>query len=402
MIQLVRRDARVSQRQLGDFCGLSQSAVSRIEQRGSGAYDMKTLARVAEYLSIPPSLVGLAETGSRPSPPTEDRESLGSRSRLAAVHEDATVSELHGSLPRISGAGPDQAHVLSIATHSFRKVEATVAASQLLDAVQGHMRLVRAVTAQETDREGRARMAAVGSEVASFAGWLCWDMSDQGSARSWYGAAIKAAKRSHRPLLTAYQQGSLAQFEVELGNVAQGLQLISAAREQLSGDYPAISAAWLSSLEAVAHATAGNSREADRALLDSEIRTREVSRDEMPPWPWIFTFDQRKVAAARVTCGARLARARWVEESLDDARAALTAGHQKQRALLGLDVASGYLSSGQLDSAFALALRSLDVGVRLRSGRIVERARAFRRAYASTSPPSVVREFDAQLHDVYL
>ncbi|WP_406469253.1 hypothetical protein [Streptomyces sp. NBC_01594] len=100
-------------------------------------------------------------------------------------------------------------------------------------------------------------------------------------------------------------------------------------------------------------------------------------------------------------CGARLGRSQWGLSSQEIATA-LSSGHEKQRALLTLDVATGHLSTGRVDSAFALATRAVQDGVRLRSGRIVERARAFRRSYATATPPGIVRDFDTLLHDTYL
>ncbi|MEU3543603.1 hypothetical protein [Streptomyces paromomycinus] len=60
------------------------------------------------------------------------------------------------------------------------------------------------------------------------------------------------------------------------------------------------------------------------------------------------------------------------------------------------------MTSGRVDGAFALAVRAVDVGLRFKSGRIVERARSLRRAYAPAVPPKVVRDFDDRLHDAYL
>ncbi|MDX3611963.1 helix-turn-helix domain-containing protein [Streptomyces europaeiscabiei] len=404
VIELARRAARMTQRQLGDACGLSQPAVSRMEKRGVGDYNMTTLARAAGHLGIPPTFVGLADTGTAPAAPPEGLDPVQRRQFLAGALATAATPARQNPSPRFPDWGAEQADVLRVATSAYRRMDATVPARQLSDTVQGHMRLVRTVAAQALDQGSRARLAAVGSEVASLAGWLSWDMADAGSARTWYGAAIKAARRSGDRLLIAYQQGSLAQFEVEAGNAAQGLSLIRGARRQLGSERPAIAAAWLAALEAVAHATVGDERAADRALIASmnEVEQMQISSEEAPPWPWVFAFDQRKVAAARVTCGARLARPRWVLTSLDDATAALTSHHEKQRALLGLDVASGHMASGHLDTAFALATHALDTGLRLRSGRIVERARAFRRSYSSATPPTIVRDFDAKLHDAYL
>ncbi|WP_406483581.1 hypothetical protein [Streptomyces sp. NBC_01615] len=288
-----------------------------------------------------------------------------------------------------------------MATTAFRRLDATVASRDLAEAAQSHLRLIQRVASHAPDASYKARMAAVGSEAASLVGWLAWDMADHGSARTWYGSAIKAARTAGDPLLGAYQTGSLAQFEVEAGNTAEGLRLIARARRQLGPDLPAIAAAWLASIEAVAHATAGDKGATERALRSCEQHTARVPREDPPPWPWVFSFDERKVSSCRVVCGARLGLSRWVLSSQEIATA-LSSGHVKQRALLTLDVATGHLSTGRVDSAFALATRAVQDGVRLRSGRIVERARAFRRSYATATPPGIVRDFDTLLHDTYL
>ncbi|MEW2130339.1 DNA-binding protein [Streptomyces sp. NPDC005435] len=240
----------------------------------------------------------------------------------------------------------------------------------------------------------------MGSEVASFAGWLAWDRGDHGSARSWYGGAVKAARAAGDALLTAYQTGTLAQFEAHAGNGVEALNLARRARRVLGDQRPAVADAWLSSVEALGYAAAGDRRGADRSLTASRTYAEALTADqEPPPWPWVFSFTPDKVAACRVTCGARLQLAKWV---VDEDVAALTTGHAKQRALLVLDIAAGHLAGGRVEAAFALASRALEVGIQYRSGRIVERARAVRRSLTSDSPPKAVRDFDERLHNVYL
>ncbi len=65
-------------------------------------------------------------------------------------------------------------------------------------------------------------------------------------------------------------------------------------------------------------------------------------------------------------------------------------------------MASGHVAAGRLDGAFTMAARALEVGLRYKSGRIVERARAVRRSYSGATPPKVVRDFDDRLHGVFL
>lgn len=113
----------------------------------------------------------------------------------------------------------------------------------------------------------------------------------------------------------------------------------------------------------------------------------------------MFAFDESKVAAVRVTCGARLGLPEWVTTA---DTAALATGHAKQRALLMLDIAAGHLAAGRIEAAFALASRAMDTGLQYRSGRIVERARALRRSLSMSSLPKIVRDFDERLHGVYL
>ncbi|MDX3766387.1 MULTISPECIES: helix-turn-helix transcriptional regulator [unclassified Streptomyces] len=395
VIKQARKALGLTQGQLGEACGLSQSAMSRLEDRGVGPYNMSLLASAASHLGIPPNLVGLADYDRNGNSTVERREFLNG---VAAVVATPALPPQLQSRPEWDSG---QAAALRVATTAFRRLDATVGSRDLAETAQAHLRLIQRVASQAPDASHKARMAAVGSEAASLVGWLAWDMADHGSARTWYGSAIKAARTAGDPLLGAYQTGSLAQFEVEAGNTAEGLRLVARARRQLGPDLPAIAAAWLASIEAVAHATAGDERATERALRSCEQHTARVPREDPPPWPWVFSFDERKVASCRVVCGARLGRSQWGLSSQEIATA-LSSGHEKQRALLTLDVATGHLSTGRVDSAFALATRAVQDGVRLRSGRIVERARAFRRSYATATPPGIVRDFDTLLHDTYL
>ncbi|MFG7946833.1 hypothetical protein [Streptomyces cacaoi] len=100
----------------------------------------------------------------------------------------------------------------------------------------------------------------------------------------------------------------------------------------------------------------------------------------------MFSFTEAKVGATRVSCGARLGLPRWIADEQDSAAAVMSSGHEKQRALLRLDMATW----------------ALETGLRYKSGRIVERARAVRRSYSGPTPPKVVRDFDDRLYGVFL
>jgi len=397
VIELARKGRRMTQAALGQALGMSQSAVSRLEKRGSASYSTDVLAAAAAHLQIPPALVGLADgrtaqVHARDDDPMHRRTVLGGA--LAAI-----TAPLLAPVPDPRDTTGGQAAALRLTTSAYRRLDGTTPSRDLADAVDGHIRLIQTITRSVTGEADRVRLAAVGSEAASFAGWLAWDKGDHGSARSWYGGAVKAARTAGDALLTAYQTGTLAQFEAHAGNGVQALNLTRRARRVLGEQRPVVADAWLLSVEALGHAAAGDRRSADQALTASRTAAEALSNGHEPPWPWVFSFTPAKVAACRVTCGARLGLPEWV---LGVDVEALATGHAKQRALLLLDVAAGHLAAGRVDAAFALASSALDVGLQYRSGRIVERARAVRRSLTTSSPPKVVRDFDERLHGVYL
>lgn len=356
---------------------------------------MDVLLCVSQQLGIPAALLGLADSSIQTRTGTEDverRQFLGAAAAIAASPALAAV------------AGPtseaeQQAVALRVATSSYRRLDASTPSRELADVVRSHLRLIQGLVGSAPSDEHRIRLAAVASEAASLAAWLAWDVGDHGSARSFYGAAIKAARSGANPLLAAYQVGSLAQFEAHTGNAVQALSLARKARHLLEPGFPPVADAWLSSVEALGHAAAGDQRRADRALTRSRSAIPGGSCDEPPPWPWVFSFDESKVAVFRVTCGARLGLSTWV---MENSGPLLAISHAKQRGLLLLDIAAGHLAAGKIEAAFALATQALEVGLQYRSGRIVERSRALRRSFSTSSPPKVLREFDERLHGVYL
>lgn len=402
VVKLSREASGISQRQLGQACGLSQSAVSRMEGHGVASYDMTQMARVANCLQIPRWLVGLSEyvathVASVDGTDVERRNFLAGAAAVAAGPALASLDARNGT-----ATGNNQPDALRLATSAFRRLDGTTPSRHLAEPVIAHLRLAQVVADKAEDAAARAQLAAAGSEIASLAGWLSWDMGDSGSARTWYGTAIKAARGSRDRLLTAYQLGSLAQFESYAGNAAQGLSLTCSARRQLTSERPAIADAWLSTVEAVAHAAAGDRASTHRALQQASKDADRIAIEEPPPWPWVFTFNKEKVAAVRLACGARLGIPQWVFDAQNEAQPILASGHDKQRALYVLDVASAHLAIGQLDGAFSLATRALETGVRYRSGRIVEKARSLRRSYVSDSPARIVRDFDERMYGIYL
>ncbi|MET8702872.1 helix-turn-helix transcriptional regulator [Kitasatospora sp. NPDC004723] len=396
VVELARSHRRMTQMQLGAACGLSQSAVSRLEKRGDGPYSMDVLLRISRHLDIPPAMLGLAAAPMgtmKGGECVERRQFLGAAAAIAVAAPALTLVD-----HPVEEAEP-QAAALRLATTSYRRLDGSTPSRELAEATHSHLRLIQGLMRTAPTETERSGLAAAASEAASLAAWLAWDMADHGSARAFYGAAIKAARSSMNPLLAAYQTGSLAQFEAHTGNAVQALSLARSARRFLEPDSPPIADAWLSSVEALGHAAARDRRGADRALTRSRAVIEGSAGEARPPWPWVFTFDESKIAAVRVSCGAKLGLAAWTSEGV---RSPAVTGHAKQRALMFMDVATGHLAAGRVEAAFTLAGQALEIGLQYRSGRIVERGRALRRSFSTSSPSRAVRDFDERLHGVHL
>ncbi|MEU0689545.1 helix-turn-helix domain-containing protein [Streptomyces uncialis] len=397
VIRRARQVAGLSQKDLADGVGLSQTAISRMENRGpTGTYNMEMLAKAATVVGIPFELVGLASQSRTGQSSVERRNFVLTAAVSVAA---APLSSRRASPPEHETSQPA---ALRLVTSAYRRLDASSPSRDLADVIAPHLRFIQGTVKNTPDPAVRQHLSAVGSEASSFLAWLSWDMADHGSARRWYGSAITAARQSGNTLLTAYQMGSLASFEAELGNAHAALSLMEEARRQFGTPPPPLASAWMSSIEAVAHAENGDHRACGRALRTCVQHAERIADADPVAWPWIFAFDERKISACRVTCAARLGGATTVGASEQDIAIALTSGHDKQRALLSLDVAAGNLAVRDRDAAFTLATRALTEGLRLRSGRVVEKARRFRRGQTATATSSTVREFDTLLHTAYL
>jgi transcriptional regulator with XRE-family HTH domain len=390
VIRIARKELGRSQTDVGAECGYSQSVISRIERGQRHAYDIRILRRVSDVLGLPPRLLGLSEATDDHTPAPVNRRDL-----LRGAAGVAATTILPTPLPPAGAVAENIRHV----TAAQRRLDGTMAARDLVEPVLAHLRLsARTVTTPGLgDRTG---LAAAVSEAAGFAGWLHWDMDDLGSARRYYGMAISAAREARDNVLGAYMTGSLAAFLADQGDTDDALSKVGAAHQQLGADPPAIAAAWLSAVAALAHASAKDERATYVALERSQVAAERQS-GEAPAWPWVFAFDPARVAAYRLACSVRLGRP---ATAIDAAKAAgpLLTAPTRQVALWQLDHADAHLQAGHVDHAFSLATGALATTPAQHSARIVNRARHLRSRHSDTKPCSAVRAFDDRVRSTPL
>ncbi|MFM9445266.1 hypothetical protein [Streptomyces acidiscabies] len=75
------------------------------------------------------------------------------------------------ALPDAADTTGGQAAALSLSTSAYRRLDGSTPSRDLEESVRAHMRLIQSIT-RDASPDQRSRLAAVGSEAASLAGWL--------------------------------------------------------------------------------------------------------------------------------------------------------------------------------------------------------------------------------------
>jgi transcriptional regulator with XRE-family HTH domain len=388
-LQQIRQARNWTQAELAEAVGYSQSWVSKVLRRRQ-VLTLDQARELARRLGIPVHLLRLGNLGGEV--PAKRRD-FGKAIALALVPWPA---------PR----GPDEstAPTLNAITNAQRRLDASTPARELARGVVPHVEMANRMLARARGPRVAADVAAALSEAAGLAGWLHTDMCDHGTARHYYRLAIDAARHAGHDLLAGYMLGSLAAFEIDTGDHVGGLGLIARAREQMAGENHPTPRAWLAAIEALGHASErGGARAADDAVTRAGAAMETGWGMTEPPWPWIFPFDQAKLAGYRALVCVRLGRPGDALAAFADSLVTPQPA-PKQRAMIMLEVGTAACQQGvrekdtaRIDEAFGLATEALTLGERYDSGRVMQRSRMFRRDYAGPVTSSV-RAFDRRVN----
>ncbi|WP_322780976.1 hypothetical protein [Frankia sp. Cas4] len=253
-----------------------------------------------------------------------------------------------------------------------RRREGSMPARGLAGIVVEHLRLLRAV-GEDAQEPAAQRLAAEGlSEGYGFLAWLAWDMWEIGSAQRYYHAAVRMARQSRHPTLTAYMLGSTAVFTTKSGNSHRAVDLIHQARESLPARTHDTIKAWLYSTSAAAYASAQQPDETWRYLDMAHEATARIRVDDNPPWPWIMRFDGEKLAGYRLIAAVDLHNP---TAALSSASLATKAqAHSAQHALNLLAKTDAHAMNRDYDQSATVALTALDAASMKTSQRVIRAA----------------------------
>ncbi|GAB3281387.1 hypothetical protein GCM10027589_08580 [Actinocorallia lasiicapitis] len=392
LMEEIRKARNWSQADLAHAVGYTQSWASKV-LRGETALTLDQVRTITRRLGIPTELLRLGDTADNRAEEVDpaNRRQFGKLAALALLPTPTITITTAG--------GEATAAALTAITGAHRGLDPMFSSRDLIKGVTAHLDF--ALRVHHDAGKDATLIAGAVSEAAGFAAWLSMDMLDLGSARTYYRQAINAARHAGNPLLTAYMTGSLAAFEIDAAaDPHLGLAMIDEARRILGPTPAATPAAWLCSLEALAHATIPQPDEqaATHAIRQAEQAIHHA--EDPPPWPWMYPFDLAKLARTRASIAVRLGQPAQAASAFAEA----TPTNQpapKQAALTALEVATATRQQGHLEQAFTLAAEALRTGITFRSERILRQARHFRYGYSGPTTPTIT-EFDDQLRTTLL
>jgi transcriptional regulator with XRE-family HTH domain len=275
--------ADISQRQIAQLTGQSQSEVSEIlKGRRVMAYDV--LLRIAQALDIPRAWMGLAydEDATSVDPAVGEEvidEDMKRRALLAAASTALLGAPVLGELlqlptppstptPLPSRLGASDIAALKELTAQLRTVARTHGGgADVLTAVANRSRPLMSVPARDSVK---AELGSALADLHTLAGWCCVDSGLNDQARACFATAmdLAASVGDHAQMASAFWHAGIHMrdqdaYNDDLKACQLGLIKLSEAPDSpRAGE----AAAWLHAESARALAAMGHSKEADRSL----------------------------------------------------------------------------------------------------------------------------------------
>jgi hypothetical protein len=283
-------------------------------------------------------------------------------------------------------------------TVSLEQLEAQVSPRALLGPVVGHLNTVAALLQGSTRPSLRQQLCSIAGETAGLAGWLTWDIENRRAAGAYFHAGIQAAQEADDKALGAYLVGSsCVQPAYRERPYARLRRLEGRTHGFTRGDANPSTRAWLVTLEAEAHALAGDERASLRALDEADAAMSQTEGEDTARRPRVAFFNRTYLVGERGVALARLERPEAAQEVLEDALLSLDPEAVKTRPRLLAALATAHLRQGNIDEACRLGSDALGLATRQQVGPNLQDVRRLRLELDPWRAARAVKELDEQL-----
>jgi transcriptional regulator with XRE-family HTH domain len=421
----------ISQTLLGQWLGLTQAQVSRVEN-GKPIRSLDALGHWATIMRIPPELLWFDMPGSTRTATTSTRDIFqnvghGSKSPLTLHNGDwlQIDSRELADLLREGAAIPINADTATRLVHEWLvteppqvielgagrqigeglvgKVERRIAHLRRMDdfmaggdlcilveqELQSTVALLR--TARYSQRSGLRLLNSV-AELSQLAGWVVGDAGRHDEATRYYTVGVKAAHAADNLGMAGNLISALAYLVASVGNPHDAILWAQSADTGGRQATPAARALFKERL-AWAYARAGDRRSTERTLADVETIFDRRHSDSEPEWVYWLNEDEISVMAGR--CFVELGQGGRAISRLSDVLDRYDKRHTRELALYTSWLAEAQVQQGEIEEAVALSYRTLELTSQISSARSDDRIRVLLNKLQPYSSLPVVADFEA-------
>ncbi|HEU5474103.1 MAG TPA: helix-turn-helix transcriptional regulator [Actinophytocola sp.] len=415
----------ISQTLLGQWLGLTQAQVSRIEN-GPPVKNLDTLAHWARVLRVPAELLWFDLPGCRrtsaagaapelalhggewlPRDSTELAELVCTGGELAISPETVTrlvhewlVTEPPQLVEVRSGRRISDRLVSRVErrTAELRRMDDFVAGGDLHGLVERELNATAGLLreASYTEILGRRLLAALG-ELCQLAGWVVGDAGRYGAAARYYTTGVKAAHAAGSSALAANLISTLAYQVANVGNPRDAVLLAQSADSGPTRTTATARALFKERL-AWTYARAGDRRATERTLAAAETGYEQRVPDDDPEW--VYWLDEAELTVMAGRCHVELGLPERAVPLLAGALAHYDERHSRELALYTSWLAEAQLQLGAVDAAVAAATRTLELTSRITSARTDDRVNLLRRKLQPYRDVPAVADFEAMVREL--
>src|SRR5215208_4071444 len=200
----------------------------------------------------------------------------------------------------------------------------------LLGPVEGHLGNVATLLAGSPSL--RPQLCSIAGETAALAGWLAFDIENRPAAAGYFRVGIEAAKEANDRALGAYLVGSsCVQPAYRERPYARLRRLEGRTFGFARSDASPSTRAWLATLEAEAHALAGDTSNCLRVFDEAEAAMSRAGGEDESRRPRFAFFDPNRLTGERGVALARLGQPDAAQDMLAPALASLDPSVVKTR-----------------------------------------------------------------------
>jgi tetratricopeptide (TPR) repeat protein len=295
----------------------------------------------------------------------------------------------------------DRATVNSLAslTVMLESRESQESPRALLGPVEGHLGNVATLLAGSPPL--RPQLCSIAGETAALAGWLAFDIENRPAAAGYFRVGLEAAKEANDRALGAYLVGSsCVQPAYRERPFARLRRLQGRTFGFARSDASPSTRAWLATLEAEAHALAGDTSRCLRLFDEAEIAMSRAGEEDEARRPRVAFFDPDRLAGERGVALARLGQPEAAQNVLRPALTSLDPSVVKTRPRLLTALATAHVQQGDVDRACELGAEALGIAAQQEVQTNLQDVRKLRLELEPWRDSQAVKDFDERLQAV--